>query len=145
MTVLTTLDGQFVTQREAARRAGPFATADTRCASLRAVSISVMIGVNLVRVSAIDIRARCILRTARSGDCRNADLYYAASWRESLRLLTRCADDSYPAVYYRAMLCMALCPSVSVRLSLVGVLSKRLNESSWFLASELPSTGPTLR
>jgi len=27
----------------------------------------------------------------------------------------------------------------------VGVLSKRLNESSWFLARELPPTGPTLR
>jgi len=143
LTVLTTLDGQFITQREAARRAGPFATADTRCVTLRAVSISVMIGVNLVR--AIDIRAGCILRTARSGDCRNADLYYAPSWREILRLLTRYADDSYPAVYYRAMLCMALCPSVSVCLSQVGVLSKWLNESSWFLASELPSTRPTLR
>ena len=33
--------------------------------------------------------------------------------------------------------------SVSVRLSQVGVLSKRLNESSWFLACELPSTRPT--
>jgi len=34
--------------------------------------------------------------------------------------------------------------SVSVRLSQVGVLLKRLNESSWFLARELPSTSPTL-
>ena len=34
--------------------------------------------------------------------------------------------------------------SVSVRLSQVGVISKRLNESSWFLACELPSTRPTL-
>jgi len=31
---------------------------------------------------------------------------------------------------------------VSVRLSQVGVLSKRLNESSWFLAYQLPSTRP---
>jgi len=33
---------------------------------------------------------------------------------------------------------------VSVRLSQVGVLSKGMNESSWFLACELPSTHPTL-
>ena len=33
---------------------------------------------------------------------------------------------------------------VSVRLSQVGVLLKRLNESGWFLACELPSTRPTL-
>jgi len=40
---------------------------------------------------------------------------------------------------------MGMCPSVSVRLSQVGVLSKWLNESSWvFFASELPSTRPTL-
>jgi len=32
------------------------------------------------------------------------------------------------------LLAMALCPSVSVCLSQVGVLSKRMNESSWFLA-----------
>ena len=35
-------------------------------------------------------------------------------------------------------LCVCLC------LSQVGVLSKRLNESGWFLARELPSTNPTL-
>jgi len=42
------------------------------------------------------------------------------------------------------MLCIR-CTShvpVSVRLSQVGVLSKRLNESSWFVARELPSTRP---
>ena len=33
---------------------------------------------------------------------------------------------------------------VSVCPSQVGVLLKRLNESSWFLACELPSTRPTL-
>ena len=33
---------------------------------------------------------------------------------------------------------------VSVRQSQVGVLLKRLNESSWFLPCELPSTRPTL-
>jgi len=40
-----------------------------------------------------------------------------------------------------AVLAMALCLSVrpSVCPSQVGVLSKRLNESSWFLACELPS------
>jgi len=42
------------------------------------------------------------------------------------------------------VLAMALCPSVSVSvcicLSQVGVLSKRMNESSWFLARELLST-----
>ena len=33
---------------------------------------------------------------------------------------------------------------VCVRLSQVGVLLKRLNESGWFLAKELHSTYPTL-
>jgi len=41
--------------------------------------------------------------------------------------------------YASALYAMALCPCqfVSVRLSQVGVLSKRLNESSWFWAWEL--------
>jgi len=46
--------------------------------------------------------------------------------------------------YASAVPAMGLCPSVCVRLSQVGVLSKRLNESSWVLACELPSTRPTL-
>ena len=52
--------------------------------------------------------------------------------------------------FYRAMLCIRGTSHgpVSVRLSVcpsqVGVLSKRMNESSWFLACELPSTRPTL-
>ena len=37
-----------------------------------------------------------------------------------------------------------VCVSVCVCLSQVGVLSKRLNESDWFLALELPSAYPTL-
>ena len=54
---------------------------------------------------------------------------------------------SFPP-FYRAMLCirgilaMGLC--LSVRPSQLGVLLKRLNESSWFLACEPPSTLPTL-
>jgi len=52
--------------------------------------------------------------------------------------------------FYRAMLSIrgaghepvSVC--LSVRLSQVGVLSKRMNESSWFLTRELPSTRPTL-
>jgi len=44
--------------------------------------------------------------------------------------------------YASAVLAMGLCPSV--RPSQVGVLSKRLNEFSWFLACELPPTRPTL-
>jgi len=48
------------------------------------------------------------------------------------------------AIFTRATLCsrilaMALC------LSQVGVLSKRMNKSSWFLAWELSSSHPTLR
>jgi len=48
--------------------------------------------------------------------------------------------------YASAVLALGLCPSVyvCVRLSQVGVLSKRLNESSWVLACELSSTRPTL-
>jgi len=39
---------------------------------------------------------------------------------------------------------MALCLSLCVCLSQVGVLSKRLNKSGWFLARELPLTYPTV-
>ena len=48
--------------------------------------------------------------------------------------------------FYRAMLCIRDTSHgpVSVRPSEVGVLLKRLTESSWFLAYELPSTRPTL-
>ena len=48
--------------------------------------------------------------------------------------------------FYRAMLCIRGTSHgpVSVRPSQVGVLLKRLNESSWFLACELPSIRPTL-
>ena len=44
-----------------------------------------------------------------------------------------------------AMLARVLATALSVCLCLsqVGVLSKRLNESSWFLARELPSNYPT--
>ena len=44
--------------------------------------------------------------------------------------------------YASAVLAMGLCLSVCP--SQVGVPSKRMNESSWFLARELPSTRPTL-
>jgi len=53
-------------------------------------------------------------------------------------------------IFYCAMLCIRGTSHgpVSVRPSLcpsqVGVLSKRLNESNWFLACELPSIRPTL-
>jgi len=48
--------------------------------------------------------------------------------------------------FYRAMLsiCGTSHGPVSVHPSQVGVLSKRINESSWFLARELHSTYPTL-
>jgi len=52
-----------------------------------------------------------------------------------------------PAIrFYRAMLCIRGTSHgpVSVRLSQVGVLSKRMNKSSWFLECELPPTHPTL-
>jgi len=39
-------------------------------------------------------------------------------------------------------LCLSVC--LSVYLSQVGVLSKQLNESDWFLARKLQSTYPTL-
>ena len=42
--------------------------------------------------------------------------------------------------YTSLVVTMGLC----LCLSQVGVLSKRLNESSWFLACELPSTRLTL-
>jgi len=43
-----------------------------------------------------------------------------------------------------AMLWPYVCLSVSLCLSQVGVLSKRMNESSWLLVWELPSTYPVL-
>ena len=43
-----------------------------------------------------------------------------------------------------AVLATGLCLSVRVRLSQVGVISKRMNESGWFLAWQLHSTYPTL-
>ena len=45
-----------------------------------------------------------------------------------------------------AMLCIrdTIHGPVSVCLSQVGVLSKRMDESGWFLAWQLPSTYPTL-
>ena len=58
----------------------------------------------------------------------------------------RCNEDHF----YRAMLCIRgtshgpVSVRPSVRPSQVGVLSKRMNESSWVLACELPSTRPTL-
>jgi len=42
-------------------------------------------------------------------------------------------------------LCLSVCPFVRICLSQVGVLSKRVDESSWFLAWRLLSTSPTLR
>jgi len=44
--------------------------------------------------------------------------------------------------YASAVLAVGLCPCLC--LSEVGVLWKRLDESSWFLASEIPSIRPTL-
>ena len=46
-------------------------------------------------------------------------------------------------VYYQVTLCGTWCSCV--RLSQVGLVSKRLDESSWVLAQRLPSTYPTLR
>ena len=57
-----------------------------------------------------------------------------------IALVTRAAVQHF----YRAMLRIRGTShrplSVCVRLSQVGVISKRLNESSWFSACELPST-----
>jgi len=57
-----------------------------------------------------------------------------------------CTQCIFKFCFNRAMLC--ICGNshgpVSVRPSQVGVLSKWLNESSWFLACELPSTRPAL-
>jgi len=56
-------------------------------------------------------------------------------------------DDLYPrGAMLAPVLAMALCPSIclSDRLSQVGVLSKRLDESGWVSVWELPSTYPTL-
>jgi len=66
-----------------------------------------------------------------AGDMRKADAYVEAFYPPRAAML--------PPV-----LAMALCPSVRLCLTQVGVLSKRLNKPSWFLACELPSTHVTL-
>jgi len=67
---------------------------------------------------------------------------FCAPSRESTHALQRLR------CFYRAMLSVRGTGhgpvSVCVCLSQVGVLSKRLNESGWFLARELHSTYPTL-
>jgi len=60
----------------------------------------------------------------------NIKKYKNQSWNEPYSLL----------LLLLLLLTMVLCPC----LSQVGVLSKRLNESSWFLACKLPSARPTL-
>jgi len=39
---------------------------------------------------------------------------------------------------------LSSCVRLSVRVSQAGIVSKRMDESSWFLARKLPSTYPTL-
>ena len=56
----------------------------------------------------------------------------------------RCADTVFQYPYLIRIRGSTMRLSVFVGLSQVGVLLKRLNESSWFLACELPSTRPTL-
>ena len=76
-------------------------------------------------------------------------VYFSFYWKklEKVSVFTRSICIS---CHYRAMLCVrgTTHGPVSVRPSFcpsqVGVLSKRLNESSWFFACELPSTRPTL-
>jgi len=71
----------------------------------------------------------------------------ACSYTVALAFVRSVAGSSY-----RAMLCIrgtshgpvSVSVSVSACLSQVGVLSKRLSESSWFLACELSSNRATL-
>ena len=77
----------------------------------------------------------CHVARKRVGATSSGALYFARLRRASV-FTARC--------YASAVLAMGLCLSVSVCLSQVGVLLKRLNESGWFLACELPSTCPTL-
>ena len=65
------------------------------------------------------------------------------NWRDIDFIAGRVCMSQY---FYRTMLCIRGTSHgpVSVCLSQVGVLLKRLNESSCFLACELPSTRPTL-
>jgi len=66
----------------------------------------------------------------------------AASTIHSIFLF--CSSFFAAQCYASAVLATGLCLSVRVRLSQVGVISKRTNESGWFLAWELHSTYPTL-
>ena len=78
-------------------------------------------------------RITCRLTAKNQDQLRNPTLGNLV-WATFILLTARC--------YASAILAMALCLSVCP--SQVGVLSKRLNESSWFLACELPSSRPTL-
>jgi len=77
----------------------------------------------------------------------HGDIMFGRVVRPSVRTAYTCVLSptalQSTSSFYRAMVCIrgtSLCPC----LSQVGVLSKRMNESSWFLACELPSTRPTL-
>ena len=86
----------------------------------------------------------------KAAECRRSIRWNGRTllWSKLLGKWWSLITSSFLCDFYCAMLCIrGTSPepvSVSVRLSQVGVLSKRLNESSSFLAFELPSIHPTL-
>ena len=79
----------------------------------------------------LDVR---VSRSRADGADEPVDVVKVGTSRLSV-LLPR---DAMPARVIATTLCLSVC------LSQVGVRSKRMNESSWFLARELPSTRPAL-
>ena len=92
------------------------------------------------------LRLSAVRRVAWRGGLRVPSEEARGEWEWAWLKRSVCRWSSTDASFYRAMLsiCSTSHGPVSVRLSQVGVLSKRLNESSWFLARELPSTRRTL-
>ena len=68
-----------------------------------------------------------------------------SEYDRSIRARQRCCHVSnYSDLFFTRVLAMALCPCLSVCLSQVGVLSKRMDGVIWFLTWRLLSTSPTL-
>jgi len=81
-------------------------------------------------------RWRLIAESCAAGDDRRAAKLPQQPSQENVRPIcsaAMCARQTFFTArrYASAVLAVGLCPSVSVRLSHVGVLSKRMNEWSW--------------
>jgi len=132
-------------QLQAERRTGKVRPSETDvlplCHATNPVSRSVvLIGSSVQMLHAAGAQANKLPDSMDAGALGNRPI------KNNYQAVTKIAGLATVRHFYPAMLCIRGTSQghVSVRLSQVGVLSKRLNESSWFLACELHSTRPTL-